>query len=180
MTLISLIVLPVCMIPLAIYSRKIRRSSREMQSQSAELVQVMTEAFTGHRVVKAYNLENIVTEEFRQTARQAIGNYMRIVRANEISSPIIDFLAAMRRGARAALHDLSGAGASRPGRFHRSSPVSIFYMYPPMKNLTRLQNQVVQARAASERVFELLATKNSVPEPAAPKMLHADQRRHRV
>ena len=60
MTLISLVVLPVCMVPLAIFSRKIRRSSREMQNQSAEQVQVMTEAFTGHRVVKAYNLENVV------------------------------------------------------------------------------------------------------------------------
>jgi subfamily B ATP-binding cassette protein MsbA len=46
-------------------------------------------------------------------------------------------------------------------------------MYGPMKNLTRLHQQLTQARAASERVFELLATKNSVPEPAAPKMLHA-------
>jgi subfamily B ATP-binding cassette protein MsbA len=50
---------------------------------------------------------------------------------------------------------------------------SLVYIYQPLKNLTRLQNQVVQARAATERVFELLATKNSVPEPAQPKMLHA-------
>ena len=48
-------------------------------------------------------------------------------------------------------------------------------MYPPLKNLTQLQNQIVQARAASERAFELLATQNTVPEPIAPKMLHADQ-----
>jgi ABC-type multidrug transport system fused ATPase/permease subunit len=34
---------------------------------------------------------------------------------------------------------------------------------------------VVQARAATERVFEMLAMTNSVPEPAAPKMLHADK-----
>jgi subfamily B ATP-binding cassette protein MsbA len=36
-----------------------------------------------------------------------------------------------------------------------------------------LHNQFVQARAASDRVFELLATKNSVPEPARPKPLQA-------
>ena len=46
-------------------------------------------------------------------------------------------------------------------------------MYPPMKNLTRLQNQLVQARAASERVFDLLDTQNSVPEPAQPRPLQA-------
>jgi subfamily B ATP-binding cassette protein MsbA len=173
MTLISLIVLPVCMIPLAIYSLKIRRASREMQNQSADLMQVMTEAFTGHRVVKAYNLENIVTDEFRQTARKTIGNYMRIVRANEMSSPIIDVLASVGV-ALALLYMIYLAGTHpNPGDFILLAG-SIFYMYAPMKNLTRLHNQLTQARAASERVFELLATKNSVPEPAAPKMLHAD------
>jgi len=174
MTLISLVVLPICMIPLSIYSRKIRRASREMQSQSADLMQVMTEAFSGHRVVKAYNLENVTTDEFRLTARKAIGNYMRIVRASELSSPIIDFLASVGV-ALALLYMIYLARAHpNPGDFIQLA-ASIFYMYAPMKNLTRLHNQLTQARAASERVFELLATKNSVPEPAAPKMLHADQ-----
>jgi subfamily B ATP-binding cassette protein MsbA len=51
--------------------------------------------------------------------------------------------------------------------------LTIVMIYPPVKALTRLHNQLHQARAASERVFELLATKNSVPEPTQPKMLHA-------
>jgi subfamily B ATP-binding cassette protein MsbA len=174
MTLISLVVLPLCMVPLAIYSRKIRRASREMQSQSADLMQVMSETFSGQRVIKAYNLEDVVTDEFRQTARKSIGNYMRIVRASEITSPLIDFLASFGV-ALALLYMIYLAKAHpNPGDFIQLAG-SIFYMYAPMKNLTRLHNQLTQARAASERVFELLATKNSVPEPAAPKMLHADQ-----
>jgi subfamily B ATP-binding cassette protein MsbA len=52
--------------------------------------------------------------------------------------------------------------------------ISILAMYQPMKNLTRLQNQIVQARAASERVFEMLATQSSVPEPAQPRLLRAE------
>ena len=172
MTLISLVVLPVCMIPLTVFSKKIRRASRAMQNQSADLMQVMSEAFSGHRVVKAYNLENVVTDGFRQTANQSIGNYMRIVRANELSSPIIDFLASVGV-ALALLYMIYLARAHpNPGDFIQLA-ASIFYMYAPMKNLTRLHQQLTQARAASERVFELLATNNSVPEPAAPKMLHA-------
>jgi len=174
MTLISLVVLPVCIIPLSIFSKKVRRSSGELQRQNAGLVQVMAEAFTGHRVVKAYNLEAVVTEEFSATAGRSTGNYMRIVRANEITSPIIDLLGAT--GVALALIYMNSSPGSRPATGDFTQLVmSIFLMYPPMKNLTRLQNQVVQARAASERVFELLATKNSVPEPAAPKMLHASR-----
>jgi subfamily B ATP-binding cassette protein MsbA len=51
--------------------------------------------------------------------------------------------------------------------------LTIVMIYPPVKSFTRLHNQVHQARAASERVFELLAMKNSVPEPVQPKMLYA-------
>ena len=82
------------MIPIAIFSRKVRRSSRELQSQSAELTQIMSESFTGHRVVKAYNLENIVAGQFRETARKSVGNYMRIIRAMEIPGPLIEFFGA--------------------------------------------------------------------------------------
>jgi subfamily B ATP-binding cassette protein MsbA len=145
-----------------------------MQNQNANLMQVMSEAFSGQRVVKAYNLENVVTDEFRQTARKSIGQYMRIVRASELTSPIIDFLAALGV-ALALLYMIYLAKAHpNPGDFIQLAG-SIFYMYTPMKNLTRLHNQLTQARAASERVFELLTAKNSVPEPAAPKMLHASK-----
>ena len=78
LTLLSLVVLPVCIVPIAIYSRKIRRSSREAQTQTAELMQTMNEGFTGHRVIKAYNLENIVAERFRETAGRAVNLIMRI------------------------------------------------------------------------------------------------------
>jgi subfamily B ATP-binding cassette protein MsbA len=51
--------------------------------------------------------------------------------------------------------------------------LAVFSMYRPIKSLTRLHNQLEQARAASERVFELLATRNNIPEPAQPKPLRA-------
>ena len=94
LTLISLVVLPVCVLPIAIYSRKIRRTSREMQNQTAELMQTMTEGFTGHRVIKAYNLEKIVAERFRETARRSVSLIMRITRASEIPGILIEFFGA--------------------------------------------------------------------------------------
>jgi subfamily B ATP-binding cassette protein MsbA len=173
LTLISLIALPVCAIPILIFSRKVRRSSREMQTQAAELTQIMTEAFTGHRIVKAYNLESIVAEKFRATARRSVGHYMRIIRAMEIPGPLIEFLGSC--GVALLLAYLIYLSPSHPSSTDFIQLVgSIFVMYQPLKNLTRLQNQIVQARAASERVFALLATENTVPEPVQPRLLRAD------
>jgi len=169
LTLITLIVMPACLIPITIVSRKIRKSSREMQSKSADLTQTMTEAFTGHRIVKAYNLEEIVTEEFHQTARQHVSQYMRIIRAITLPGPLIEFFGSC------------GVALLLTYVIYHHQPVqnfiqligSVFLLYAPLKNLNNLHNQIAQGRAATERVFELLATKNTVPEPAQPKPLNA-------
>jgi subfamily B ATP-binding cassette protein MsbA len=133
----------------------------------------MTEAFTGHRVVKAYNLEKLVAEEFHATVRKSIGNYMRIVRAVEIPGPLIEFFGSC--GVALLLAYLIYLSQSRPSSTNfLQLLLSIFAMYQPLKNLTRLQNQIIQARAASERAFALLDTQNSVPEPAQPRLLRAE------
>ncbi len=174
LALISIVVFPTCIVPIAIYSRKIRRSSREAQAQIAGLVETMTEGFTGHRVIKAYNLENIVTEKFRENTRRTVSLIMRIIRAQEIPSALIEFLGACTITLTLVYLKTTVDAQSQPINFIQlvGTLVSI---YGPLKNLTRLQNQVVQARAATERVFEMLAMTNSVPEPVAPKMLHADK-----
>jgi len=174
LTLLSIIVLPACVLPIAIYSRKIRRSSGQSQAQMAELVQTMTEGFTGHRVVKAYNLEKIVAEKFRETARRSVSLIMRITRASEIPGILIEFFGACGIALMLA-YLIFASGQHMKATAFLQLLGSLIYIYQPLKNLTRLQNQVVQARAATERVFEMLATKNSVPEPVAPKMLHADR-----
>jgi ATP-binding cassette, subfamily B, bacterial MsbA len=172
LTLLSMIVLPACVIPIAIFSRKIRRSSREVQTQTAELVQTMTEGFTGHRVIKAYNLEKIVAEKFRETARRSVSLVMRITRATEMPGMLIEFFGACGLAIMLAYLISPASGRPQPTDFLQLL-ISLVYIYQPLKNLTRLQNQIVQARAATERAFELLATKNSVPEPIQPKMFQA-------
>jgi subfamily B ATP-binding cassette protein MsbA len=172
LTLISMVVLPFSMLPIIIFSRKVRRSSRELQAQSAELTQIMSEAFTGHRVVKAYNLENIVAGQFRDTARKTVGNYMRIIRAMEIPGPLIEFFGSC--GVALLLAYLIHSSNHPDPKVFIELIGSIFIMYQPMKNLTRLQSQIVQARAASERAFALLATQSTVAEPAQPRLLRAD------
>jgi subfamily B ATP-binding cassette protein MsbA len=170
LTIITMSVLPLAVIPIVIYGRKVRQSSRATQLQSGDLTQIMAESFTGHRVIKAYGLEKIVAEQFRGTARKNIGDYMRMVRAQEIPGPLIEFFGAC--GVSLVLVYLILISKSHPSSTDFIQLIaSVFTIYAPMKNLTRLQNQIVQARAASERAFTLLATQNAVPEPAQPRPL---------
>lgn len=173
LTLITMVVLPAVMIPIVVFNRKIRRSSREAQTLLAEQTQIMSEAFTGHRIVKAYNLEPVVAGQFQSAARRFVSQYMRIIRAGSIPGPLIEFFGSCGVALLLAyLIYLSPDRHPNPAVFVQLIG-SVFFMYRPMKNLTQLQNQVVQARAASERAFALLDTPTTVVEPAQPKKLQA-------
>jgi subfamily B ATP-binding cassette protein MsbA len=179
LTLISIVVFPICIFPIVIYGRKVRQSARAVQQHNAEMTNLMHESFTGNRVIKAYNLEETVSAQFKATARKYVGQMLRIVRANEIPSQLMEFFGAL--GIALVFFYVQHSLQFLPKDQHPKSTdfltfiLTIVMIYPPIKNLTRLHNQLHQARAASERVFQLLAEKNSVPEPAAPKMLHADK-----
>jgi subfamily B ATP-binding cassette protein MsbA len=173
LTLVSVVVFPVCLVPIIIYGRKVRKSARAVQEHNAELTNLMHESFTGNRVIKAYNLEATVIEQFRATTRKYVSQMMRVIRSNEIPSQLMEFFGA----AGIALvfiyvQQLPKDRQPKASDFF-TFVLSIVIIYPPIKALTRLHNQLHQARAASERVFVLLATKNSMPEPAQPIMLHA-------
>ncbi len=173
LTIISVIVFPVCIVPIIIFGRKVRKSARAVQEYNAELTNLMHESFTGTRVIKAYNLEETVSEQFRSTTSRYVSQLMRVVRANEIPSQLMELFGAVGI-ALVFLYILHLPPALRPSQSGLFTFIfGIVMIYPPIKAFTRLHNQIHQARAASERVFELLATENSVPEPAQPKMLHS-------
>jgi subfamily B ATP-binding cassette protein MsbA len=175
LTLISIVVFPICVVPIIIYGRKVRQSARAVQHYNAALTNLMHESFTGNRVIKAYNLEDTVIQQFKHTTKKYVGQMMRVVRANEIPSQLMEIFGAMGI-ALVFFYVVNLPKDLQP----RSSDfftfvLTIVMIYPPIKSFTKLHNQLHQARAASERVFELLATCNSVPEPAAPAALRADQ-----
>ena len=173
LTLVSMIVFPVCLIPIVIYGRKVRKSARAVQQYNAELTNLMHESFTGNRIIKAYNLEETVGGQFKSITRKYLGQVMRVIRANEIPSQLMELFGALGVGL-VFLYILRLPVEQRPsiGDFN-AFVLAVVMSYPPIKALTRLHNQLHQARAASERVFELLATKNSIVEPVNPKPLRA-------
>ncbi len=170
LALVSLVVMPACLIPITIYARRARKSARSMQSLNAELTTLMHESFTGNRIIKAYNLEATVLKQFRKTTADYVSHVMRVLRANEIPSQVTEFLGVL--GAALVLVYVALVSSTSPGNLV-AYVASVVVMYPSVKNLTRLHNQLNQAAAASQKVFELLQLSSTVAEPAQPVPLEA-------
>lgn len=172
LTLFSVIVLPICVVPISIYARKVRYSARAMQTHTAELSKLMHESFTGNRIIKAYNLEDTVLAQFRDVTRKFVNQTMRVVRAGEIPGNVTEFLGGV--GVTLILFYIVFEKPSMTQGGFLAFLFAIFSLYKPIKNLTRLHNQFHQAQAASQRVFELLDTLSTMAEPAHPKPLNAE------
>jgi subfamily B ATP-binding cassette protein MsbA len=132
----------------------------------------MHESFTGNRIIKAYNLEPTVAGQFRATTRGFVSNIMRVVRANEIPSQLVEAFAGVGVALVFYYVVFKTDRSMTPGDFLQFIG-SVFLIYQPVKQLTRLHTQLQQARAASERVFQLLETTSTVREPAQPVPLKA-------
>ncbi len=170
LTLISLIVLPLCIAPVAIYGRKVRKSTKKLQENFAELTELMQETFSGHRMVKAYNLEETMLARFKASTGRFISHYMRIVRSLEVPGSLVEVMGAI--GVALVLIYVALVDKKTPGDFLQFV-LAIVSLYKPIKELSRLPGQLEQARASSERVFELMALGEDLPEPTSPKELKA-------
>ncbi len=167
-TLIAMVTLPLCIVPVAIYNRKVRKSASAIQSEAAGLNRVMHESFTGVRIIKGYNLERIAAEKFRASQGKFVSHSMRVVRATESPGPIIEFAGAIGVAIlMISMHDQVSLNA------FLLFVVALLAMYKPIKALVRLQSDLHRARAATARVFELLATQSTLQDPPQPVPIKA-------
>jgi subfamily B ATP-binding cassette protein MsbA len=175
LTAVALVVFPLVVFPVVIFGRKVRRSWRAAQSHTAELNDLMHESFAGARVVKAYNLENILSERFAATADRITRQMMRFTRASELPGPVIELFGAI--GVAALLYYVARlpSGQNPSAGDFTSFVGALFSLYQPVKSLSRLWSVLEQGRAAGERLFSILEIQSSIPEPAHPLPLKAAQ-----
>ncbi|MGA2177060.1 MAG: ABC transporter ATP-binding protein [Verrucomicrobiota bacterium] len=170
LTLWAAVFCPLFIIPISIYSKKGRKSAGAAQTNAAGLSRLMHESFAGNRIIKAYNLERVVSQQFRAETAKLIGHFMRVVRSTETPGPLIEFMGSV--GAAILLFYFAVQPKASAGDF-ATFVFIIFWMYRPIKALVRLHSQLVQARGATQRIFDLLATESTLIDPPQPVPFHA-------
>jgi ATP-binding cassette, subfamily B, bacterial MsbA len=172
LSLATLVVFPLCLVPVIIYGRKLRKSHSGIHLKYAAASNVLHESFTGVRVIKAYNLEDSVVERYRNAAKALTSFYMRSIRASELPGPMIEFIGSVGVALIFAYFAFLAPGRTPAGDL-LAFFIAVFGLYAPVKNLSRLQSQLTVARAGVEPVYDLLAVQTTLPEPAHPKPLEA-------
>lgn len=168
MALASVVLLPLVVLPVGKFGRKIRRSAENSQTRLADLSQILQETTTGNRVVKAFGMEDFEIRKFRDTARQLLRDNMRWVRAAVITPPIMDLLGAIV----IPLLLLYARDQIRTNQMTLGAFVgfvfALFSAYMPLKRMGYVYQQFQAAQGASTQVFMYLdREEEKIEQPGA-------------
>jgi subfamily B ATP-binding cassette protein MsbA len=162
---------PIVVYPLVRLGQRVRRTSRRVQEELAHLSHITVEAFSGHRIVKAFGAEEHEASRFRRGSERLYRTYLKVTSTVSVLPPLMEFLGGVAvvgliwYGSRKI-----GAGGMTQGDFF-AFVVAAFMMYGPIKKLSRVNTNLQQAIAASERIFELLDTHSEVLERPGASVL---------
>jgi ATP-binding cassette, subfamily B, bacterial MsbA len=92
LTLFSLIILPLSGGVIALISRRLRRSARDVQEKQSTMISTLDEVFGGMRIVKGFNAEKVVSDRFRKENYGYKAAILKMVYRQEMTSPISEAL----------------------------------------------------------------------------------------
>jgi subfamily B ATP-binding cassette protein MsbA len=162
---------PLVVYPLVRMGMRLRTVTRWSQEAQEHLSHVAAEAFTGHRIVKAFGAEGREATKFERASRELYRTYLKVTGVLAALPPVMEFLGgvaiagALWYGSREI-----AAGRLTAGQF-TSFIAALLLMYGPIKKLSRVNANLQQAVAASERIFELLDTRTEVHEASGATAL---------
>ena len=163
----SLVLFPVCLIPIIYFGRKVRQAGKDEENEAGAMMVIMQEAFAGIRVIKSLCREDNEMREFEESAATQFGNSIKVRKAIEIVGPLIESVAAV--GVGMALFYVWYWQVT-PATFV-GLLTGIFMLYDPVKKLSRVSAQMQRCFASTSRIFELLALEPSIKDLPDAKLL---------
>jgi subfamily B ATP-binding cassette protein MsbA len=164
LTIFCLVSAPLIVYPLIRLGQRVRRTTHRSQQALEELSHISAEGLTGHRIVKAFGNEAKEAERFSKAGYRFFRTNMKVTAALSSLPPLMELLGGI--GLAVALWYGSreiASGALTTGDL-ASFIATLFAMYAPAKRLSRVNANLQQAIAASERIFEMLDTDTEVRE----------------
>ena len=172
-TVVTLVLFPMCLLPLRIYGQRAKKAVQNEQAGMAEMVVTMQETFAGIRVVKSFAREAQQEKEFKRSNQMQFSQMMRIIRSLEAVGPLVETMAAI--GVGVALVYVYAENLS-VGRFFGLIS-GIFILYDPIKTLSRIHLVMQRSIAATTSIFGILDSKPTVQDKPDAVALPSSQGR---
>jgi subfamily B ATP-binding cassette protein MsbA len=158
----GLVVLPLAAWPLAALAKRFKRIMHRSQEKDSDITARLAEIFNNVEIIKAQTAEDFEIARFEAENLEFRRINMKGVRTRELTNPLMEFLGAIA----AALVIWFGGREIMAGRMEfpefMQFTVALFSIYNPIKRISQASNQMFEAVAASERIYDLLERESSI------------------
>lgn len=159
-SLTTLVLFPICIIPVAVYGRKVRKAGKAEENEAGTMAVILQETFSGIRVIKSFAREDYQAQQFEKSSEEQCRNSMRVRKSIEIVQPMIESVSAL--GVVLALVYVSLFDVS----FLKFAALclGIFMLYNPAKSLSKIPMLMQKCLASTTYIFEIMATKPTIQD----------------
>lgn len=179
LTLVTLLTLPISALVIGGISRKLRRGAVQTQSLLGRIISQFEEAISGARIIKAFNAQKYVRDNFEKTNEEHKSISKSIFTRQELASPLSEFL-----GISVAVGVLFFGGLLQMrGELGMTLPEFVVYIafywrvLEPSKAIANAYANVQRGLVSGNRIFAILdavpAIKNR-PNPIPLKSIEED------
>ena len=159
-SLTTLVLFPICIIPVVVFGRKVRQAGKAEESEAAQMSVILQETFAGVRVIKSFAREDYQTAQFSKSSDTQCQNSMRVRRSSDIVQPLIESVSALGVVLAMVYVYYYGIGFAK----FAALCAGIFLLYNPVKNLSRIPMLIQKCMVSANNIFELMETKSTIAD----------------
>ena len=173
LTLVTLLTLPFSAVIIGNISRKLKRGAVETQSLMGRIVSHFEEAISGIRIIKAFNAQKFVNENFEKTNYAHKESSRSMFSRQELASPLSEFLGISV----AAAVLFYGGWLQIHGNLGLDMPAFVVYIgfywrvLEPAKAIASAYASIQRGLVSGNRLFDILDAENPIKEAEHPKEL---------
>ncbi|MGB8702925.1 MAG: ABC transporter ATP-binding protein [Thermosynechococcaceae cyanobacterium] len=175
LTVATLLIAPFIAVLIGWFGERLLRFSRHSQTQISDLSSLLTEVFSGIRLVKAFAAEDYEIQRFLHAAEKNRQAKFAAERVKAIQYPVVGFLEAMGIVLLFMLGGWQIAQGNLTGGEFISFAAAVALITDPINIATNNYNEFKQGEASVDRVFELLDLQPTIVERANAIALPAVQ-----
>jgi subfamily B ATP-binding cassette protein MsbA len=155
LTLLTLIIVPLTIIPIRRFGRLSRKYSRVNQESTAKMAHHLNQTLMHVRQVQSYTQEGFEARRMHTQVMEVLASTLKAVKVRALASPVVEVIGTI---AISLIMLYAGRqiadGALTPGAF-ASFMASLVMLSRPLKGLASLNNNLQEGLAAAQRAFEL-------------------------
>ena len=171
-TMVTIIGLPLVILPIVMLSRTLRKLSKRDAEEDAYLVDVMQETLQGMQIVKAFGSERREQKRFNKVSREQLKRQIRRMRLSLAAPAITEVLTMAAMGAVmiAGTYVVLKQEEMSAGEFIVYLGVMTRF-YKPLKSIANSYTRIQKGLASAERVFEIIDARPTIVEKPNAKKL---------